>query len=171
VFVILTTTISTLRNAYAQDETLARSVVVGVGESKDGIEIQRLGLRKDFDLLSCDGFGCLAGYYEASLNYWRHGNEEISGIAFSPVFVYYFGYELNSVRPYLNAGIGVAMISDRKIGDRDLSSNFLFENRMGFGLRGKRFDIHFRYLHYSNADLKKPNEGIDIFMISFGVPF
>jgi lipid A 3-O-deacylase len=158
-----------LPNTYAQDQILTKTINIGIGHSRDDIEIQRLGLRKDINLLFCSDLGCLTGYYEASLSYWERGNDKISGVAFSPVFVYYFGSISNSMHPYLDAGIGGAIISDTKIGNRNLSSNLHFENRIGFGLRGTDYDVNFRYLHYSNAGLKQPNDGIDILMISLGV--
>ena len=160
---------TTLPNIYAQDQILTKTVSIGFGHSRDGIEIHRLGLRKDIGLLFCSDLGCLTGYYEASLSYWERGNNNISGVAFSPVFVYYFGSKSNSIHPYIDAGIGGAIISDTKIGNRDLSSNLHFEDRIGFGLRGRNYDVNFRYLHYSNAGLKQPNEGIDILMISLGL--
>jgi len=68
----------------------------------------------------------------------------------------------------------VALISDQEIARRDLSSTFQFEGRIGVGLRfgqQQQRDINFRFLHYSNAGISRPNDGIDIFMLSYGYAF
>lgn len=51
-----------------------------------------------------------------------------------------------------------------------MSTHFLFEDRIGFGIEigtESKHDLNFKYLHYSNADIKKPNQGTDIFMFSY----
>jgi lipid A 3-O-deacylase len=40
----------------------------------------------------------------------------------------------------------------------------MFEDRIGVGIRIKNMDLNFRYMHYSNAGFKEPNDGIDIFI-------
>jgi len=161
-----------LSNANAQDEIPIKinAVTMGVGESRDDIYIYRLGLKRDFNLLSTH-LRFLSGYYEASINYWMKGKEHITGAAFSPVFLFTIPSKHTYLRPYLEAGIGISIISDTVIGDRNLSSAFNFEDRIGFGLRWDKYDINFRYMHYSNAGLYQPNEGIDIFILTLSCYF
>lgn len=80
------------------------------------------------------------------------------------MFQYLFNTGIKGCIPYIEGGIGVACINDYYIDGRNLSSNLLLEDRLGGGLRFNNFDLNFRYMHYSNASLKEPNDGIDIFI-------
>jgi lipid A 3-O-deacylase len=147
------------------------TIGIGYGQSKDNIDIYRLTLRKDFSTRWWEsGIGYLSGYWEGSLNYWNGRGDENFGIALSPVFVYYFQTGA-SLQPYLEGGIGVSLFSETRMGSRDLSSNFLFEDRIGAGVRVGDWDLSFRYMHYSNAGIEKPNDGIDIFIGSVNYRF
>ncbi|MDY0194670.1 MAG: acyloxyacyl hydrolase [Sulfurovaceae bacterium] len=157
---------------FAGDGQFIDEVTLGIGESKDNIGIYRLGARKNFEKTFFNSdYGWLSGYYEASLNYWDKEGEQIYGIALSPVFVYYFGNKSNSIYPYIEGGIGGAYLSDTTIKNRDMSSHLQFEDRVGAGIRTESFDFNFRYLHYSNAGIVEPNDGIDIFMFTISYIF
>ena len=159
-------------NAFAGDRQFFDEVTLGIGESKDNIGIYRLGARKNFDKTFFDSdYGRLSGYYEASLNYWGKSGDQIYGIALSPVFVYYFGNKSNPIHPYIEGGIGGAYLSNTEIQNRDISSHLQFEDRVGAGIRTESLDFNFRYLHYSNAGIVKPNDGIDIFMFTISYIF
>ncbi len=45
--------------------------------------------------------GYVSGYFELSYNYWKHHDEDINGVAFSPVVAYYFGDASNRIKPYI----------------------------------------------------------------------
>ena len=144
---------------------------VGFGQSKENIDIYRLTLRKEFKShwLNSD-IGYLSGYWEGSLNYWNGYGADNFGVALSPVFTYNFT-GLGTVTPYLEGGIGISYFSTTRMGPRDLSTHFLFEDRIGAGIKVGNWDLSFRYMHYSNADIKKPNDGIDIFIGSINYRF
>lgn len=146
-------------------------VSLGLGRSRDSIDIYHLGFQKQFGgNLFETKMGHLSGYHEGSFNCWKHDRESIRQIAYSPVFTYEFVDLIKGVFPYLEAGIGVSFLSEETINGRDLSTHFQFEDRVGIGVRmGEegRHNLSFRYVHYSNADIKQPNEGIDIFMLSY----
>jgi lipid A 3-O-deacylase len=149
-----------------------RSVTLAYGQSKDDIDIYRIGLKREFQSKWFDSdFGNLGGYYEWSANYWKARNGECNvGASFSPVFV----YELNSAYsyiPYLEAGIGISLFSKTSIEKRELSSSFLFEDRIGFGVKRGVMDMGMRYMHYSNANIVEPNDGIDIFLLQLSHSF
>ncbi len=147
------------------------AVTINYGQSKDDIDIYRLGLRKDFSSRWFESsVGCLSGYWEGSLNYWNGYGVDNFGVALSPVFAYYFNVS-EKVHPYLEGGIGASLFSKTEMGPRDLSTHYLFEDRFGGGLRVGRWDFGFRYMHYSNASIKKPNDGIDIFIGSISYKF
>ena len=144
---------------------------VSIGKSKDKIDIYRVGVRKSFNSKwLANKTGYLSGYWELSLNYWKkkHYSSNL-GIALSPVFAYYLDY--GNFKPFVEAGIGVSYFKNTTIATRDISSHFLFEDRIGIGFIYKNFEFSYRYMHYSNAGLVKPNRGIDIFIVSFSYRF
>jgi lipid A 3-O-deacylase len=138
----------------------------GYGQSTDNIDIFRLGIQKPFSARWFESrTGALSGYFELSYNLWDKSGDTTHGAAFSPVVAYYFNLNTRrNIIPYIEAGIGAAYIDDYRIAGRNLSSNFQFEDRIGIGVLIHRLDIKFGYMHYSNAGLKSPNDGIDILL-------
>jgi lipid A 3-O-deacylase len=155
-------------NVRADNLTAVDSFSVGAGRSRDDIDVIRLGVRKDFDCKWLSNrTGWLSVYAEGSLNYWFGGDDdEVVGAALSPVLIYWFGNEESLVRPYIEGGIGIAGISETQIGDRNLSTGFQFEDRLGIGVRMKKVDLNVRYMHYSNCSIKEPNDGIDLVLFT-----
>jgi len=122
-----------------------------------------LGLLKQWNVKWLENkTGYVRGYFELSYNRWEKGGEDVNAVALSPVFQYVFHVGNATWYPYIEVGIGAAYLDDYAINNRCLSSNLLFEDRIGAGIRIKNVDISFRYMHYSNAALKEPNDGIDI---------
>jgi lipid A 3-O-deacylase len=145
-------------------------VTFSIGQSKDDIDIYRIGLRKDFNTKwGQTSNGYFSGYYELSANYWKWKDESNFGVALSPVFAYYLDF--GDFKPYIEAGIGVSYWSKTHIKTRNIGSHYHFEDRVGAGVRYKNFDFSFRYMHYSNAGIKHPNMGIDIFIGSISYKF
>ncbi len=156
----------------AMAESTGYGISFGYGEADPDIDIYRLGIKKDFPSkwFKTD-IGYLSGYFELSYNHWEWNDQEIDGVAFSPVFTYYFGDEKNFIRPYIEGGIGLAYVDDYYIADRNLSTNFQFEDRIGIGARVGFLDLNFRYMHYSNASIKDPNDGINIWIFTTAIQF
>lgn len=151
----------------AEDAPFLSAVSLGYGRAQDSIDIYRLGVRKDSAcrwLVNTTGW--LSVYYEASLNAWNKESDTVYGGAFSPVFIYSFGDKENAVIPYIEAGIGVACISDTEIAGRQLSTAFQFEDRVGVGVKMKHADLSVRYMHYSNGSIAQPNQGLDIVIVT-----
>jgi lipid A 3-O-deacylase len=157
----------------AESVPLISSVSVGAGYTlHDEITVLRLGIRRDSQYKVFENrTGWLSGYYEASVGYWSRDEESVANVAFSPVFVYYFGQPDWKVQPYFEAGIGASLISETKIGDRNMTTAFQFEDRIGLGIKTKDIDLSFRYMHYSNGSIALPNAGIDIFILTLGYRF
>ena len=156
----------------AMAESSGYGISFGYGEADPNIDIYRLGLKKDFSSKWLkSNFGYFSGYFELSYNHWEYNNEGTNGVAFSPVFAYYFGNESNLIRPYIEGGIGLAYIDDYHIAGRNLSTNLQFEDRIGVGTRIGFIDLSFRYMHYSNASIKAPNDGIDIWIFTTSIQF
>lgn len=147
-------------------------LAIGLGKSHDRINIYRLGIRNDFSNKTFPSHQKgLNGYYEISLNRWNIGEENIYGAAISPIFRYQISIFSNQIQPYIEAGIGVAYISNTRIGHRNMTTHFQFEDRIGVGFRSEYVGVNFGYMHYSNASIKPPNDGIDIFILTSMVNF
>jgi len=157
----------------AQNSGYKYAVTINYGESKNDTDIYRLTLQKNFDSRWFESdLGYLSGYYELSANYWRAKNRDTNiGVALSPVFAYYFNLNNTTIKPYLEAGIGASLFSKTRIDNKNISSAYQFEDRVGLGILTKDWNIETRYMHYSNANIKEPNDGMDIFILSLGKRF
>ncbi|MEX5573156.1 MULTISPECIES: acyloxyacyl hydrolase [Pseudomonas] len=151
---------------------LADGVEFSVGHTSQSTMTYRLGVQFDWDKswLKSD-VGRLTGYWDGAYTYWdgdkRSSNNSLS---FSPVLVYEFAGQ--SVKPYIEAGIGVSVFSNTQVEDNKLGSAFNFEDRIGFGLRfAGGHEIGIRATHYSNAGIKQPNDGIESYALHYKMPF
>lgn len=76
--------------------------------------------------------------------------------------------------PYIEGGVAASLLTEKRIGNRQLALHFQFEDKAGIGIRfGKeqRLDATFRLYHYSNASLNSPNSGMNLYMVSLGYWF
>lgn len=157
-------------------EPLGYGIALGYGDADGMIDVDigiyRMGMKQSFSSKWFEtSYGHLSGYFELSYNQWEYDSHSIVAIGFSPVFAYYFGNPPNAVIPYIEAGIGIAYLDEYHIALRNLSSHWQFEDRIGVGARIGLVDLNFRYLHYSNANLKLPNHGIDIWIFTTAYHF
>lgn len=115
--------------------------------------------------------GRLTGYWDAGYTYWEGGDEGAGkhSLSFAPVFVYEFAGD--SIKPFIEAGIGVAAFSGTRVGDQNLGSSLNFEDRIGAGLKfANGQSVGVRAIHYSNAGLKQPNDGIESYSLFYKIP-
>ncbi len=79
------------------------------------------------------------------------------------------------IQPYIEASVGPAILSSRFLAHRDLGSKFAFQNLLGGGIlfgADQQYDFSIDYLHYSNAGISSPNDGIDVrILVSLGWRF
>lgn len=75
-------------------------------------------------------------------------------------------------RPYAEAGLGVALFSRDRLGDKNFSTHFQFSEHLGLGVEwvGRGFG-GVQASHYSNADIEKPNAGLNSYRIVIGAHF
>ena len=143
-----------------------------VGYTGESTMTYRLGVQFDWDKswLQSD-VGRLTGYWDAAYTFWDGDKyKDNHSLSFSPVFVYEFAG--NSVKPYIEAGIGIAGFSNTQIEGNKLGSSFNFEDRIGFGLRfAGGHEVGIRATHYSNAGIKQPNDGIESYALHYKLPF
>ncbi|KON81723.1 acyloxyacyl hydrolase [Azoarcus sp. PA01] len=149
----------------------ATDVTFAVGQTGDSTMVYRVSTQVDFGsrwLQSSTGH--LGGYWDAGYTYWE-GDETASNhsLSFSPVFVYEFTG--TTFRPYVAIGIGIAAFSSTEVEGNDLGSSFQFEDRLGFGVRFADQELGVRVIHYSNAGLKQPNDGVETYTVHYRLRF
>ncbi|TBU87806.1 acyloxyacyl hydrolase [Stutzerimonas kirkiae] len=156
--------------AFSLGPVLAQAVdfTAAVGRTGESTNTYRIGAQWDFGRGWFEtGVGKLTGYWDAGYTYWE-GDKASSNhsLSLTPVFVYEFAGQ--SVRPYIEAGIGIAAFENTRVERNDLSSSFQFEDRIGAGLRfAGGHEVGIRALHYSNAGIKKPNDGVESFTLHY----
>ncbi|AZL68569.1 MULTISPECIES: acyloxyacyl hydrolase [Pseudomonas] len=143
-----------------------------VGATSQGDMTYRLGASFDWDKRWLESSaGHLTGYWDAAYTYWEGGDYSgAHSLSFSPVFVYEFsGF---TYTPFIEAGIGLAAFSKTEVGDQRLGSAVNFEDRIGFGLKLPADQkIGIRAMHYSNAGIKQPNDGIESYSLFYSKGF
>ncbi|TIH07029.1 acyloxyacyl hydrolase [Pseudomonas leptonychotis] len=149
----------------------AMDMTVAIGQTGDSTMTYRLGTQFDFNQSwFASDVGRLSGYWDAAYTYWD-GDKTASNhsLSFSPVFVYEFAGE--RFKPYVEAGIGIAAFSSTELESNDLGSSFQFEDRLGFGVRFADQEVGVRAMHYSNAGIKKPNDGVESYSLHYRLSF
>ncbi|UVK97950.1 acyloxyacyl hydrolase [Pseudomonas sp. B21-048] len=149
----------------------AAGVEFGVGQTSDSTMTYRLGMQFDWDKswLQSD-IGRLTGYWSGAYTYWE-GDETSSNhsLSFSPVLVYEFAGQ--TIKPYVEAGIGIAVFANTEVEDNKLGSAFQFEDRFGFGLRFTGgHEVGIRATHYSNGGISSPNDGVESYSLHYTMP-
>ncbi len=73
---------------------------------------------------------------------------------------------------YLEVGSGPTVLSRSEFSGRDLSTHLQFGSHVGTGfLINKAHRIGIRYTHYSNANIKKPNPGLNLLSVTYTYQF
>ncbi|QTT86988.1 acyloxyacyl hydrolase [Pseudomonas chlororaphis] len=149
----------------------AAGVEFSVGQTSDSTQAYRLGMQFDWDKswLQSD-VGRLTGYWSGAYTFWD-GDKKSSNhsLSFSPVLVYEFAGQ--NIKPYIEAGIGVAVFANTEVEDNKLGSAFQFEDRFGFGLRfNGGHEVGIRATHYSNAGITTPNDGVESYSLHYTMP-
>ncbi|WP_449432860.1 acyloxyacyl hydrolase [Pseudomonas putida] len=153
---------------------LAQAALVSgaVGATGQGDMTYRIGLSFDWDTKWLESStGHVTGYWDAAYTYWEAGQASAAhSLSFSPVFVYEFsGF---TYTPYIEAGIGLAAFSKTDVGDHRLGSAVNFEDRIGFGLKLPAAQrVGLRAIHYSNAGIKQPNDGVESYSLFYSKGF
>lgn len=124
----------------------------------------------------------LTGYWDVSFANWQtappktNQPHSIHIIAISPIIrLQTRKHCFLSAQPYLELGIGASLLSNNHLGHRNLGGQFAFQDLLGLGLRWGTthiWSLSYHYLHYSNARLLPPNQGIDVkHLLSLGYEF
>lgn len=76
------------------------------------------------------------------------------------------------VRPFVEAGLGVALFSDVSLGTKRFSTHLQFSEHFGLGVEfAGRWFAGWQFSHYSNAGIDEPNDGIDLNHLAVGMRF
>ncbi len=151
------------------------SLSIGIGSGDESATVYRLSAHKPFNSRWWQSdTGYLSGHHELSLSWWEGNENSLGTLSYTPVLAYYRPLSQKHYILFVEAGVGVALLTDTEFGRRDLSSNYQFEDLLGVGLLfgpESRHSLALRLMHYSNAGLKKPNNGMNLIFMNVTLGF
>jgi lipid A 3-O-deacylase len=114
-------------------------------------------------------------YFEVSAGLWYENfgpHKWLANLSVAPVLRYHLLLG-HPITPYLEVSVGPSLQSTKHIGHRKLGSRILFQDLFGGGVNfgaKHQYDFSLRYLHYSDAGIVPPNDGVDIQLLgTFGI--
>ncbi|OWW18921.1 acyloxyacyl hydrolase [Noviherbaspirillum denitrificans] len=152
------------------------SVEFGTG---DKTKMVRLGAQWKWDNMWWRSNGThIGGYWDLTLAQWRGdrfqnipGNtQHITAAGITPVF----RWQNDSKKGvYVEGGIGAYLLSDLYDNNgKQLSTRFQFGDHLGLGyVFANSADISLKIQHFSNASIKKPNDGVNFAIVRLSYPF
>ena len=109
-------------------------------------------------------------YFETSINFWEYGRSNKHDtnfvISVSPI-IHYPLMQIGGRQVFLEFGIGASLLDDVHFAGNDVSTHYQFEDRLGLLAHFGKSSLGVRWLHYSNAGIKRPNPGLDFFSLSY----
>lgn len=152
------------------------SIEFGVG---DKVKMARLGAQWKWNSMWWRSNGThIGGYWDASIAQWRgnqfrniSGNtQNISALGITPVF----RFQNDTLKGfYAEAGIGAYLLSELyDNNNHQLSTRFQFGDHIGVGyVFANNTDVSLKIQHFSNASIKKPNDGVNFAVVRVNFPF
>ena len=136
----------------------------GVGVGSDGISAARFAKKYDSGKLRDTSINKST---EIGINFWD-GDTVNSNSKSSNLSITYSGILSKSFSNnfFLSSGMGIALLSDDKIGERNLGTSLQFESRFEFGYKTINTSSSLNIFHYSNAGAANDNSGVNILMIN-----
>ncbi|MES2324532.1 MAG: acyloxyacyl hydrolase [Pseudomonadota bacterium] len=150
-------------------------------ETGSGAKVQmlRVAVQKNWTRKYFHSNGTHVGaYWDLSLAQWRGNSyknvpgqhQNITDIGLTPVF----RFQSDSLKGwYAEGGIGVHLLSERYDNDSNfLSTAFQFGDHLGAGyVFDNKWELGMRLQHFSNANIKKPNSGVDFLLVKLARRF
>lgn len=142
-----------------------------------GDRYTRLGLQYETASLWTHSFGGSLGRVdltpEFGVAYWRaHDGQQPGSIwqlSATPMFRWWMG---ESQRFYVEAGIGPTVFNHTSFAGKSYSTALQFGDHIGMGyLLDRHSRIGVRFSHYSNADIKTPNPGMEVIQATYSYQF
>lgn len=113
---------------------------------------------------------------EASFAYWHtnhshdlwvNSRSNIWQIGITPMFRWWI-----TPQWYAEAGVGATMVSHTRFANRELSTQFQFGDHIGIVRTfGDDLRIGLRLSHFSNASIKRPNNGLNLIQLTMTYSF
>ena len=159
----------------AAAETEGPEIALRAGEA--GSDYERAGLGLRFGPVWSRDWGNWKASLRPELEFSRF---RYTGPAAGPdslnqiggIGLFHLHYGASRFRPYAEAGLGAALFSRDSLGTKQFSTHFQFSEHLALGIEwtGHGF-AGVQYSHYSNADIEKPNDGLDVQQIVIGAHF
>lgn len=149
---------------------------LSTGWGDDDTQMYRVGVARDWNRAwFTDGNWQLTGHWLAEIGYWNtdkdnRQNDNLWEVGLTPV-LRLAPKATASLRPYVEAGIGGHVLSDTRIGERELATAWQFGSHLGAGLDCGPLQIGYRFQHLSNASIKQPNDGINFHVLTADMRF
>lgn len=112
----------------------------------------------------------LKGAWQVNASLWKadggYADDRIYHAGITPFLRLEPNTAVGGVTPYLEFGIGPQLLSETGIAQRLKSTRFQFGSNYGLGVTfgaKNAFRLGYRFLHVSNADIKKPNQAVDFY--------
>jgi lipid A 3-O-deacylase len=148
----------------------------GVGKEA---QIVRAGVQWNWDSRWFQSNGNhISGYWDVSAARWRGTrykntdgrHQYITSVGVTPVFRW---QQDNLKGFYAEGGVGVNLLSELYDNDgSQLATRFEFGDHIGIGyVFDSKLDLGLKYLHYSNAGIKEPNDGADFILLRLRYSF
>lgn len=100
-----------------------------------------------------------------------NGGHKLRDVGLTPTALFHFRNHFWGMRPFLEMGVGFHYLTQKKVSEKNFSTNFQFGDHISVGFEfGKRRDyrINYQFQHLSNGGIESPNPGINFHLISFG---
>lgn len=135
-------------------------------------QVYRVGVRDYWQEPWWENANSLLGsYWELDFGYFDADEDNLSDVGISAALRW------QSKRPwaaYAEIGSGAHFFSHTRLEGRSLSTALQFGSWLGVGMtfgERKRYELGYRYVHYSNAGIKRPNDGLDAHLLHVGWRF
>ncbi len=140
----------------------------------DRLRGSRIAMTWDWhnNLLNPDSFWRLVTYWDLSIAHWHTdvsnppGPRGLNAFAIAPVLRLQPKAPLQlNILPFAEISVGGSWLTNTRLAHRDLGSHLEFQDLIGLGTRfgqNQAYELSWHYLHYSNANLSPPNNGIDV---------
>ncbi|WP_116472622.1 acyloxyacyl hydrolase [Zobellella maritima] len=102
-------------------------------------------------------------------SYWQLDDDDLATFTVAPVLKY--SHARQGLRPFAFVGVGPAWISQTRLGNRELSTQFQFSSRAGLGVALNGHSLALEGGHLSNSGIKEPNDGLSSWGVNYRYNF
>jgi len=116
----------------------------------------------------------VVGRLEGSLQKWwstLDNPQNRSGYILGITPVFHYQPKNRAFTPFVEMGGGPYLLNNIVIEDEYKSTQFQFGSIFGLGIKHKKFEVSYRYLHISNAGIEIPNPGTDFHSLHIAYSF